>query len=89
MQVGQFLGAALTGRLVLPNERDRRPDGGVWFEINFHTPKLSVPDRVWLAYDGTAEFSKALLERTTRTVDFDLAKEPIEKYAKRMFLPFD
>lgn len=85
MSVGHFLGAAFTGRVILPNLKDRKPDGGVWLEIYSQTTALFVPERLWLAYDGTAEFSKALLERTTKSVDFDLAKKPIEKYLKGPF----
>lgn len=67
---------AWTGRLILPKPEERRPDGGVWFEVYTQPGGQSgrfVGQRLWLAWE-TDELGTAFTRRTT--IDIDFSKDP-------------
>ena len=58
-------GLAWTGRLIMPETAERRPDGGVWFEVYDGAKGNSYPKRLWLTWDKNSESMSDLVRRTT------------------------
>lgn len=64
-------GQAWTGRLIMPKSSERKPDGGVWFEVYEGTKGLSFPKRLWLTWDKDSGPMADLVRRTTIDVQMD------------------
>lgn len=79
--IGEFLEpdkGAWTGRLILPTER--KPDGGVWFEV-YSAPKgTTAPSgKIWLTFDKSDAWVNEYLNRTVKGINFSVAAERVAK----------
>jgi predicted Abi (CAAX) family protease len=72
MSTGDFLvpqNGSWTGRLIFPEQR--KPDGGVWFEV-YSAPKGITPPgkTLWLSMDTQSPAPQEYVRRTTTSINF-------------------
>ena len=72
-------GKAWTGRLILPKTSERRPDGGVWFEVYQGAQGQTFSKPIWLTWNRNSEWFKEYDQRTK--IDVNISPSDFE-YAK-------
>ncbi len=72
-------GKSWTGRLILPKNSERRPDGGVWFEVYQGAQGQSFSKPIWLTWNKNSEWFKEYDQRTK--IDVNISPSDFE-YAK-------
>lgn len=68
---------AWTGRLILPKNSERRPDGGVWFEVYDGASGKSFSKPIWLTWNKNSKWFQEYDQRTK--VDVKMLPEELAK----------
>lgn len=67
---------AWTGRLILPKSSERRPDGGVWFEVYEGTPGKTFAKPIWLTWNKNSKWFQEYDSRTK--VDIKMSQADLQ-----------
>lgn len=60
---------AWTGRMIMPKSGERRPDGGVWFEVYDAPGGQTFSQPIWLTWNPANKQMKEIYDRTTKDIN--------------------